>query len=70
MPDMDGVEVVRRLRVSRSPASSTPVVALTADARPETATKCREAGMVGWLTKPLMPEALERALEAAVSSVP
>ena len=70
MPDMDGVDVVRHLRDSGSPAGRLPIVALTADARPETAETCRAVGMVGWLTKPLMPDALRDAIASAVSSAP
>jgi CheY-like chemotaxis protein len=44
------------------PGADLPIVALTADALPETAERCAEAGMQGHLTKPLRLPVLQEAL--------
>jgi signal transduction histidine kinase/CheY-like chemotaxis protein/HPt (histidine-containing phosphotransfer) domain-containing protein len=54
MPGMDGYEATKRIRESEGKAS-VPIVALTADAVEGVAQKAREAGMDGYLTKPLEP---------------
>lgn len=63
MPDMDGYEAARVLRESlkeRSPR----IVALTADATPESRRRCFEVGMDDWLVKPLRTESLRTVLRA------
>ncbi len=53
MPVLDGVEATRQLRATL-PADRQPrVVALTANAFSEDAARCRDAGMDGFLTKPV-----------------
>ncbi len=64
MPVMDGYEAARRIAASERPA---PILALTASALPEHAERCREAGMVGYLTKPITAAALADALATAPS---
>jgi len=56
MPGMDGYEATRRIR--KLERGSMPIVALTADAVEGVAQKAKEAGMNGYLTKPLEPEKL------------
>ncbi|HMA52360.1 MAG TPA: ATP-binding protein [Magnetospirillaceae bacterium] len=60
MPRMDGVQLARAVRAL--PGADLPIVALTADALPETADRCAEAGMQGHLTKPLRLPVLQEAL--------
>lgn len=62
MPEMDGFEAARRMRMSESPEYSTPIVALTANALPGDREKCLEAGMNDYLTKPIHHLDLERTL--------
>ncbi|MCD8566393.1 MAG: response regulator [Alphaproteobacteria bacterium] len=68
MPEMDGLEVSRRIRSSTSPSQSTPIIALTANVMNGTAEKCKEAGMNDYLSKPVdhtkFMEVLRRYLEA------
>jgi CheY-like chemotaxis protein len=61
MPGMDGIEAARAIRASeaRSGAARTPIVALTADALESGKHSCLEAGMDGFLTKPVDPADLE-----------
>jgi signal transduction histidine kinase/DNA-binding NarL/FixJ family response regulator len=64
MPEMDGLEATRRFR-DREPAREgrTPVVALTAHARPEDRDRCVSAGMDWVLTTPVDRRELLALLE-------
>ncbi|MCR0982330.1 hybrid sensor histidine kinase/response regulator [Roseomonas populi] len=64
MPGMDGLEATRRLRaLPEEAARSVPVVALTAGVFDRDNAACREAGMTGYLAKPVTREALLAELE-------
>jgi len=57
MPDMDGYECTRRIRaMERADAQSVRIIAVTADAYKETQEQAEEAGMNGYVTKPLNPD--------------
>jgi signal transduction histidine kinase/DNA-binding response OmpR family regulator len=60
MPRLDGYEAARQIRASVGGATeaSVPIVALTAYAFEGERQRCVEAGMNGYLTKPLRPEEL------------
>ncbi|MBL8802677.1 MAG: response regulator [Planctomycetes bacterium] len=60
MPLLDGYEATRKLRQDPRYAArrDIPVVALTAHAMEGERSRCEEAGMEGYLTKPIQPEAL------------
>jgi signal transduction histidine kinase/CheY-like chemotaxis protein len=51
MPDIDGLEATRRIR-SFTNMLSTPIIALTANARPSDKQACADAGMVAHVSKP------------------
>jgi PAS domain S-box-containing protein len=61
MPGMDGIEAARAIRAgeARSGRLRTPIVALTADALEDGKRACQDAGMDGFLTKPVDPAELE-----------
>ena len=61
MPGMDGIEAARAIRANEAKhgRSRTPIVALTADALETGKRACQEAGMDGFLTKPVDPAELE-----------
>ena len=61
MPGMDGIEAARAIRAweAENNRRRTPIVALTADALETGKRACQEAGMDGFLTKPVDPSELE-----------
>ncbi len=65
MPGMDGLEATRRIR-SSSGQSQVPIVALTAHALEEDRNLCFEAGMNGYLSKPVRPADLNDAIDRAI----
>jgi CheY-like chemotaxis protein len=64
MPGLDGIETTRRIRAREADSSSrqTPILALTANTLVEDRYACFEAGMDGFLIKPLDREKLADAL--------
>ncbi len=59
MPEMDGFELTAAIRQGEAPdAPRLPIVALTADALTGTEQQCLDAGMDGYLTKPINSRAL------------
>jgi PAS domain S-box-containing protein len=59
MPDVDGYELMRRIRASGNPASGAiPAIALTAFARPEDRQRALAAGFHEHLSKPVEPSEL------------
>jgi signal transduction histidine kinase/CheY-like chemotaxis protein len=68
MPDIDGLEATRRIR--RQGGRDTPpfILALTANVMESDEARCREAGMNGFLAKPLRLSTLEATIGAFVAS--
>jgi len=64
MPELDGIEATKRIRVSEAAQGGhrTPILALTANTLVEDRYACFEAGMDGFLVKPLDREKLIEAL--------
>jgi signal transduction histidine kinase/DNA-binding response OmpR family regulator len=64
MPELDGIEAAKRIREREAgqPDRRTPILALTANALVEDRYACFEAGMDGFLIKPLDREKLLEAL--------
>ncbi|MBX9616066.1 MAG: response regulator [Caulobacteraceae bacterium] len=70
MPGMDGLAATRAIRALPGLAGRTPILAVTADAMPEDAARCREAGMDGHLAKPITHATLFAAIEAVTANAP
>ncbi|NOJ39495.1 PAS domain-containing hybrid sensor histidine kinase/response regulator [Bradyrhizobium australiense] len=70
MPQLNGIETTKRIRTLESgePGSRTPILALTANTLVEDRYACFEAGMDGFLIKPLDREKLAEALAGLVAS--
>jgi CheY-like chemotaxis protein len=63
MPNLDGFGLAARIRAQELGTSwRLPIVALTADAISGAEAKCREAGMDGYLTKPVTLDRLDSAV--------
>jgi len=65
MPIMDGYQSTRAIRAltTRLDATSVPIIAITVDSYKETRAQAEEAGMSGYVTKPLDPSRLVTILE-------
>ena len=70
MPRLDGIETTKRIRILEAgqPGRRTPILALTANTLVEDRYACFEAGMDGFLIKPLDREKLAEALAGLAAS--
>lgn len=71
MPGMDGYEATKRIRENEAAVIGSrrvPIVALTADVLPGTREKCKEAGMDGFLTKPIDEEQMYKILSEQLTA--
>jgi signal transduction histidine kinase/CheY-like chemotaxis protein len=62
MPEMDGFQATAAIRAMEGTRRSVPIVALTAHAQVGYDEVCRQAGMSGYLSKPIDRTALRRVL--------
>jgi len=67
MPRMDGVQATQAIRALTGPESQIPIVALTANADPDDARAYLAIGMAAVVEKPIKPERLRMAMNAALS---
>jgi CheY-like chemotaxis protein len=74
MPNMDGYQATRQIRALEADLQALdfpamPIIALTADARPETREAAFAAGMTGFLNKPIsIPELFEALAPIAAAA--
>jgi signal transduction histidine kinase/ActR/RegA family two-component response regulator len=68
MPRMDGLEATRAIRALPSPFNAVPILAVTADAMPEDAARCLDAGIDGHLAKPITHTALYAAIDRVMTA--
>ena len=66
MPVMGGIEAAKIHRVTHGQRPRIPIVALTADATPESRRACEEAGIDAYLTKPVEVRKLLELVDAIV----
>jgi len=62
MPGMDGIAATRAIREQGGALAEVPIVAMTAGVLEGEKSRALAAGMNGYLTKPVLPESLERLL--------
>lgn len=66
MPVLDGITAAKRIRARRDRRASTPIIAVTADARTGVREAVLEAGMNAYVTKPVAIADLVAALQACL----
>jgi CheY-like chemotaxis protein len=69
MPELDGAGAAGAIRQLPGPAGRVPIVAMTANARAEDRQACIDAGMDGYVSKPIDMRALATAIEQATAAV-
>ena len=69
MPDMDGLEATRRIRQEYTGARRPWIIAMTANAMDSDRKNCFDAGMDGYLSKPVRIEALEAELTRSSENI-
>lgn len=62
MPEMDGFEVMRRIR-EKEESSKIPIIFLTADVDPDTVNRCMEEGAVDYVAKPFVIRVLRSRVD-------
>jgi CheY-like chemotaxis protein len=68
MPEMDGLEATRILREREQRGlRSAPIIAMTAHAMKGDRDKCIEAGMTGYISKPIQPDQLFELMEEVMA---
>jgi HPt (histidine-containing phosphotransfer) domain-containing protein len=71
MPEMDGLEATRRIRVSKSVLNpKIPIIAMTANAMQGDREKCLDAGMDDYISKPVSRKTLAEKLEKWLPAKP
>lgn len=60
LPDTTGIEITQQLRAM---GVTTPIVAITGNDDEQTRHECQQAGMNGFLAKPLNPQTLQKVIE-------
>ena len=68
MPEMDGLEAARAIRAAeKTTGDHVPIIAMTAHAMKGDRERCLDAGMDGYVSKPVQAQELFEAAEAVVS---
>ncbi len=63
MPEMDGFEATRKIREGEQGGRHLPIIAMTANAMLEDRERCERCGMDDYLSKPVRPRELAKAIE-------
>ena len=66
MPEMDGIAATRAIRALPPPHGRVKIVAVTSSIGPDGMRRCLEAGMDGFVAKPVHPDALDLAMRRAL----
>ena len=70
MPDMDGFQATEAIREAEEDGTHTPIIAITAHAMKGDRERCLDAGMDGYLSKPIRANDLYSAIEQFTGQVP
>ncbi|MCC7346252.1 MAG: response regulator [Variibacter sp.] len=69
MPTVNGIEATQAIRARGGSLAALPIVALTANAYPEDVKACFDAGMTGFIAKPVRKPALIDAMMQAIAQL-
>ena len=69
MPVMDGLQATRKIRELGPGIMQVPILALTANAMMEDRQRCLDAGMNGFVSKPIRIDALRAAILEAMPTL-
>ncbi len=69
MPEMDGLEATRRIRVAERSRGGghIPIIAMTANAMTGDRERCLDAGMDGYISKPVKPDVLYEEIDRVLN---
>ena len=68
MPEMDGLSATRKIRESeRATRRHLPIIAMTAHAMKGDRERCIEAGMDGYVSKPISSQEVEEAIAGVLA---
>jgi signal transduction histidine kinase/DNA-binding response OmpR family regulator len=70
MPEMDGLEATRRIRALPAEVNRIPIIAMTANAMVEDRVRCEQAGMNGYVSKPIDVVVLMREIARCTGQDP
>ena len=70
MPGMDGITAATTILEADGPNERTPIIPMTANVGPEFQNQTLNAGMTGFIPKPLKPEAMMDAIHTALRQAP
>lgn len=70
MPEIDGIEATRAIRALGGALAAIPIIAVTANAYPDDMKTCRDAGMTGFVAKPVRKQTLVECIVGALLSGP
>ena len=71
MPKMDGIEATKKIRLMEEGTGyKVPIIAWTANVTESARLKCKEAGMVDFLTKPTTIDSIKEKIDQWVSNQP
>jgi CheY-like chemotaxis protein len=68
MPEMDGIEATKKIRLLEGPNMKTPIIALTANAMKDDRDACLAAGMDDFLTKPINRDSFKACLNQWIAA--
>ncbi len=66
MPVMDGIEATKRIRASKRPDHDIPIFAMTANTFASDRKMCKDAGMDGYIAKPIDVKTIEDTLKDGI----
>jgi two-component system, chemotaxis family, chemotaxis protein CheY len=66
MPEMDGIEFIKKVRLGTAPLKTIPIIILTTESQPEMKQKGKDAGATAWIVKPFPPEDVIAAIKKLI----